>query len=65
MIQGKPAVKWQQTDGNLVLWIWHSILLQKYAATQTGRVDVALKNIDTLWTVDTTKFVVPTDILMQ
>ena len=56
---GKPATRWQQVDGDLVLWVWNSILLKKHASSPNGILEMSIKSIDTSWTVDTSKFAVP------
>ncbi len=58
-VAGKPAIKWQQIDGVLTLWFWNGLLLRKHAISENGSLEMTIKNIDTLWTVDTTKFIVP------
>ncbi len=58
-VAGKLTTKWQQIDGFLTLWIWNGLLLRKHATSENGSLEMMIKNIDTLWTVDTTKFIVP------
>ena len=59
IIAGKPTTRWEQIDGNLTLWIWNGLLIRKHANSENGSLDMTIKNIDTLWVVDTTKFIVP------
>jgi hypothetical protein len=58
-IAGKPATKWQQVDGSMTLWIWNCILLRQHSNSDKSTLDMMIKNIDTLWVVDTTKFSIP------
>jgi hypothetical protein len=59
IIEGKPALKWQEIDGHLTLWIWNGLLLRRHASSPEGSLEMKIKSIDTLWVVDTTKFSVP------
>ncbi|MDP4219625.1 MAG: hypothetical protein Q8916_08015 [Bacteroidota bacterium] len=59
IIAGKPATRWQQMDGDLIVWVWNSILLRKEINSAANTLDMTVKNIDSLWTVDTTKFAIP------
>jgi hypothetical protein len=58
-IAGKLASRWQLIDGNMTMWIWNGILVKKYAGNEEGYLDMTIKSIDTNWTVDTTKFMIP------
>lgn len=58
-IEGKPAEKWVQDNGTLTIWIWNSILLHKRVSSETGTMDMVVKSIDTLWSVDTARFSIP------
>ena len=58
-IAGKLATRWQQIDGNMTLWIWNGLLLRRHLSSSEGTLDMIIKNIDTLWKVDTTKFSIP------
>jgi hypothetical protein len=60
-IQGKAATLWEPHDGSMKLWVWNSLLLKKYAVSNNGTVLMDLERIDTNWTVDSSKFQVPTD----
>ena len=58
-VAGRPATRWQHSEGNTILWVWNGLLLRKYASSDKGSLDMKIKEIDTLWTVDTSKFMVP------
>lgn len=58
-IAGKPAKRWQQVDGGMSLWVWNSLLLRKRSSSPEGSLDMIIKNIDSLWIVDTMKFSIP------
>jgi hypothetical protein len=62
IIAGKTATRWQQMDGDLMIWVWNSILLRKEISSGTNTLDMTVKNIDSLWTVDTMKFAIPPGI---
>ena len=59
-VAGKLATKWQQDGDRLILWISNGLMLRKHVNSENGSLDMVVKNIDTLWTVDTTKFIIPT-----
>ncbi len=59
MIDGKPATRWKQTDGDLTLWVWNCILLRKHIQMESKSIEMTIKTIDTLWTPDTTTFMIP------
>jgi hypothetical protein len=62
MIAGKLATKWQPVDGSMSMWIWNGILLRKFAPNEGGPgITMMVKNFDSTWVVDTTKFMVPKD----
>jgi len=58
-VAGKTVQRFQLIDGNMTMWIWNGMLLRKYAGSQEGYLDMKVTSIDTLWTVDTTKFTIP------
>jgi len=60
-VAGYQGVRWQLIDGNMSMWTWKGILLRKFAASEQGSLDMRIKSIDTLWTVDSTKFMIPKD----
>ena len=59
LIAGKPAIRWEQGNGALTIWMWNCILLRKHVNSKGTSLDMTIKSIDSLWTVDTTKFSVP------
>jgi len=59
IIDGKPAARWEADGGGLILWVWNSILLRKRVNSNKGSMEMTIKTIDSLWTVDTTKFSIP------
>lgn len=59
IIAGKPATRWEQDNASLTIWMWNSFLLRKRASSESGTMDMVIKSIDSLWTVDTTKFSLP------
>jgi hypothetical protein len=61
---GKPATKWEQADGIMTLWIWNGLLLRRHATSAEGSLDMKIKEIDTLWTIDTTKFSIPSEFII-
>ncbi len=56
---GKTATRWQQIDGGLTLWVWNCILLRKHIISEDGVYEMNINSIDSLWAVDTSKFIVP------
>jgi hypothetical protein len=58
-IEGKLALRWQMSDGFMTVWTWNDILLRKSVSTQDGPIVMTMKSFDSLWTVDTTKFMIP------
>src|SRR5579872_1890831 len=58
-IAGKIALRWQLTDGNLTMWTWNGILLKKFAGSGENNITMMIKNFDSTWVVDTTKFMIP------
>jgi hypothetical protein len=58
-VDGKLASRWQLTDGFLTIWMWNDILLRKTAGSKDGSITMNIKSMDSLWTVDTTKFMMP------
>jgi hypothetical protein len=58
-LSGKLTTRWQKIDGGMTLWIWNSILFRKQVTSDKGGMDMRIKTIDSLWTVDTTKFSIP------
>jgi hypothetical protein len=59
ILGGKPATHWQGMEAGVDIWVWNTLMLRKEAVSLNGRVELTIKSIDTLWTVDTTKFSVP------
>jgi hypothetical protein len=61
MVHDHPAMVWAPRDGSMKLWVWNSLLIKKYTMSENGTVWMELVQADTNWTVDTTKFQIPTD----
>ena len=58
-VAGKLALRWQLTDGDLTMWTWNGILLKKLAGSGENNITMTIKNLDSTWAVDTTKFLIP------
>jgi hypothetical protein len=58
-IAGKLASRWHSDDGNMTVWAWNGILMRKYIGTEERGIDMKIVSIDSLWNVDTTKFILP------
>ena len=56
---GKPATRWQHADNIMTLWVWNGLLLRRQTSSAEGSLDMKIREIDTLWTVDTAKFSIP------
>ncbi|MEI8134477.1 MAG: hypothetical protein WCH46_05280 [bacterium] len=59
IVDGKPTSKWQMGDGEVTVWMWNGILVKKTAGVGENTIVMTIKNIDTLWAVDTMKFKIP------
>lgn len=58
-IFGKLADRWEESEGKMTLWIWNGLLLRRHANSSEGYLDMKIKEVDTLWSVDTSKFSIP------
>ena len=55
-IDGKIAERWHAPEGTMTIWVWNSIIIKKHVISPNAMMNLVMKSIDTLWTVDTTKF---------
>ncbi len=65
MVNGKLASKWEGIEGGITLWVWNSVMLRKQVSSPKGWMSLTIKSIDSLWTVDTTKFVIPDGFILK
>jgi hypothetical protein len=59
IIAGKPASRWERENGLLTVWMWNCLMLRKRVNSPDGSFEMNVKNIDSLWTVDTSRFSLP------